>query len=497
MKQHIFGGDSSTPYSTDRADLRSLSGTISGNVRLTCMFASFAFLQFITLGLANHAGEDFLNTGQREHVYYVLQVFVILGFLLHAFFAGLFVNTKKGPGIRRGISYTVFVLYFACAAVMLLTGTDSMFYVIVSVMASLLLGWLGGLAHVHMSRETLTGADVAKCMGIGSAVSVVLQYLLQIRCGVSPLLPVFVLAAFLLLAYTLSGKHQGSAEERAVKTEKTPPRQILFAILITTAFVLFACFYNEYIHHLQIQSDYGAYNVYSWPRLMMVPGYLLFAAVGDRKNGRYVPLSSLCVMLVAMLNVVLIHSPGSHWLNMCLFYLAIAACASYYLLTFWRLAPGTEHPALWAPFGRIIDSGMVLLAGGIHLSALPAPVILGMDIAGVVLIILLMAVSGSFNIGEQPAEIQSEEAGVQQITSEPLSEEEVLDRMRQRYNLTRRETEVLRELVLTEDKQTVISERLSIKVKTLQDYVTRLYRKTGAVTRAGLTALYNESRNQT
>lgn len=68
--------------------------------------------------------------------------------------------------------------------------------------------------------------------------------------------------------------------------------------------------------------------------------------------------------------------------------------------------------------------------------------------------------------------------------------------MRERYDLTPREAEVLRELVLTEDKQTVISERLNIQVKTLQDYVTRLYRKTGAATRAGLTDLYHENRQQ-
>ena len=50
------------------------------------------------------------------------------------------------------------------------------------------------------------------------------------------------------------------------------------------------------------------------------------------------------------------------------------------------------------------------------------------------------------------------------------------------------------QLVLSEDKQTVISERLSIRVKTLQDYVTRLYRKTGAKTRSGLTELFHKAR---
>ena len=68
--------------------------------------------------------------------------------------------------------------------------------------------------------------------------------------------------------------------------------------------------------------------------------------------------------------------------------------------------------------------------------------------------------------------------------------------MKARYNLTRRETEVLRELVLTEDKQTVISERLSIQPRTLQNHVTQLYRKIGAETRAGLTDLFHQCQQQ-
>ncbi|MBO5551785.1 MAG: hypothetical protein J5966_07480, partial [Lachnospiraceae bacterium] len=75
------------------------------SVRMTALFASFVFLQFTTLGLANHAGEGFLNTEQRELIYYVLQVFVILGFLLHAFFTRLLAGTKRS-GMEKVIGYT-------------------------------------------------------------------------------------------------------------------------------------------------------------------------------------------------------------------------------------------------------------------------------------------------------------------------------------------------------------------------------------------------------
>lgn len=128
-----------------------------------------------------------------------------------------------------------------------------------------------------------------------------------------------------------------------------------------------------------------------------------------------------------------------------------------------------------------------------NLSALSTPVVLGLDIAGVALVILLMALGGDFTLSAAEA--------VEVLPApEPtpsLSPEETLAKIRERYDLTPREAEVLRELVLTEDKQTVISERLNIQVKTLQDYVTRLYRKTGVTTRAGLTDLYHENRRQT
>lgn len=475
----------------------------SESTRLTSLFGSFAFLQFAVLGLANHAGEGYLTPVQRDRVYYALQVFVILGYLLYSLFHRFFAGKRVRTAILRG----VFILFPACTAWMLFASTDSLLNVIVSMTAALCLGGIGGAAHLRMSMATVRGAKTARSMGLGSAAAVVLQYLLQIHWGVTLLLPAFLLAAFLLLLLTLRYRAPAQAVEKAAKPEITPRRRLLFSVLISATFIFFSCFYNESIHHLMSQSGYVSANVYSWPRLMLVPGYLLFALIGDRKNGKYVPIASLCIMLTALLNVVLIGNAGTYLLNMCLFYCVIAAFTSYYLLTFWRLAPGTGHPAFWAPFGRMLDSAMVLFTGIMHLSAISAPVVLGMDIAGVAAVIMLMAVSGNFNFSsetavahvmpetENAAEPSETETAVPSFPT-TMSPEEALSRMKERFGLTPRETEVLRELVQTEDIQVAISDRLSIRVKTLQDYVTRLYRKTGVSTRAGLTALYHEAQNR-
>lgn len=423
--------------------------------------------------------------------------------------------------------------------------------------AALCIGAVGGAAHLRMSMAIVSGMDVARFMGLGSAAAVILQYLLQIRWGVTPVLPFFMLVAFILFLFLLRRTAPQVVTEGEGKVELVPSRRICFSVLIASTFILFACYYNESIHHLMIRSDYASANVYSWPRLMMVPVYLLHAVIGDRKKGKLVPVVSLCIMLIALLNVVLIGNAGSYWLNMCFFYIVIAAYTAYYLLTFWRLAPGTRHPALWAPFGRMLDSGMVLLTGAVNFSAFSAFVVLGVDIVGAAVVILLMAINGDLDLAKtqtapelvpaEPERVSPESeitpgksemppseseitpaksemppseaeitlpepemppsapliaspapkiAQTAQKAQTALSPEEALKRMRERYDLTRREAEVLRELVCTEDKQTAISERLEIQVRTLQDYVTRLYRKTGTSTRAGLTDLYHKTMNK-
>ena len=56
-----------------------LPDVFTRTARLTCLFGAFVLLQFTVLALANHAGEGFLSQKQRDQVYFVLQVFVILG----------------------------------------------------------------------------------------------------------------------------------------------------------------------------------------------------------------------------------------------------------------------------------------------------------------------------------------------------------------------------------------------------------------------------------
>ncbi len=442
----------------------------------TALFGSFMFLQLALLGLGNHAGEGWLSEDKRELVYYGLQVLVIAGFLGYAAAK----RYLKGNGLRYAGIADISVLA-AGSLIMPLAGKGSLFYILATFSVMPFLGFLGGAVYHRMSRETAAGEPTALKMGAGCAAAIALQYVLQLQWGETPLLPVFMLASLALTASALSKEPEAETHE---PPEETAPRSLVFACLIAALIILFTGFYNGYIHHLQVQTGYTSYNVYSWPRLMLIPCYLLFAFIGDKRRGRLVPVVSLCISLAAMLNSVLTGSAGAYWLNMCLYYCAIAASAANYDLAFWRIAQGTKRPELWASAGRILDSAMVLICAGCQVSKLSSPAVLALNIITLAALILLMTVSGAFDLSD---------VSKQEIAPELLSPESTLMLIKEQFSLTPRETDVLRELVLTEDKQTAISDRLSISVKVLQKYVTSLYRKTGTGTRSGLSELYHKT----
>ena len=442
------------------------------------LYAAYVFLMLSVLRIASHAGDGFLSVQQQEMVYYVLQIFVILGFFAYAF-----VRERHRIHMERGLRIGILAAFFVCVTAMLF-GKSSPVYMATAFLAATCLGYLGGAVYERMGELAGAGGRVAAIGSVGYAVGIALQYLLQFWRGRSRLLPAAMLLAVCLLAWQLVGKAERPTEaaEAPARRDAPPRRTLLFACLIAAIMLLFLQFYNSYIQHLQIISGYVEYNVYTWPRLVMIPCLLLFALLGARREGRYVPLAALCIALAALLNAVLVGSAGTYRLNMCLFYAALAATVSYYNLVFWRLAPGTKRPALWASMGRVIDSASVLLGALLRIGTLPSAAVMAVNVAGLAALIVLMAVNGDFVFAASEA------------PAAPAPDAETrLAAMASRYGLTPKETALLRELVLTEDKQTVIGERMDLKVKTIQKYVTQIYRKTGATTRSGLTELYHNT----
>ncbi|MBR3245103.1 MAG: hypothetical protein IKF90_20825, partial [Parasporobacterium sp.] len=278
------------------------------------LFASFVYIQFVTLRLGNRAGWGLLSEPHQEFVYFFLQIFVIGGYLLYAFL----ISKVKNPRIQNGIKSVVLVLSCAGAFIMLFSPVNTVLYLIITGITVFLLGCNISAVYEKLAFFIEDESRAGLCIGTGYALAVLLQYVTQLQWTIPVLIAVLLVLAFASLSYlliispktelsTLSQKEQGSLlqkeqgafpQKQQKQDELVPVSRLVVLMIITFALLLLPVFYNSYIHHLQIASGYTEFNVYSWPRLLLAPGMILFGMIGDYKKGKYLPLSVLCMSLV-------------------------------------------------------------------------------------------------------------------------------------------------------------------------------------------------------
>ena len=458
--------------------MKKMKSILQKNINIICtlLFAAFMLLQLVTLRMANQAGRGFLAAEIQDKVYLFIQIIVIMGIICHMILYRL-ISRKVGYG---GAAAALSGMCAVGAEVMLFADTDSAAYLAVSAVTVLCLGFVCGAVYLKLSELISAGARPGACIGVGYALAVALQYAFQLSRTIKPVLALFALLSALGLAYCFL--HTASNDEP--QPEKRSPcvqqSKLIFLVVVTFAMLIFTNFYNIYIHHLQIATGYTEYNVYSWPRLLMIPMILLFGFVGDLKGGKFLPISCLCTVVLAMLIVVL---PGRemYLTAMCLYYISITAVIAYYNMSFPRIAQKTERPALWAVMGRIIDSFFVIITFMPGFSELPAVAVLAMDIAALCVIIVFMALSGDLVFAAQ-----------KELRSEPA---DPFGTVAAKFGISPSEMKVLRELVLTDDKQDAIALRLNISVSTLRHHITSIYKKTGTSSRIALHKLVDGARN--
>lgn len=454
----------------------------------TLLFAAFVLIQFSTMRLANQAGRGYLATEQQEFVYLFLQIIVIAGIMLHMLFYRL---------IRSRRVYDCFVTVVLCIVAfgevtMLFAEESSLFYLVITGLTVLCLGFTIGAVYLKLSAAILEGAKAGACVGIGYAAATALQYVFQLQWTVKPVLLILLIASFTALAIIFQSK-SADREDGAERDNKSlPPTKLIISAVITLSMLLFISYYNSYIHHLQIASGYNDYNVYSWPRLLMIPAILMFCLIGDIRDGRFLPISALCVVVIALLNTALL-GRETYLLNMCLYYISLTAVVAYYHLTFLRMASRTRHPEIWAPMGRLLDSLIVIISFVFRFSELSMSAVLAIDIAALASILVLMAVNGDFNFNAPPEPIKIIET-VSVPVPVPAPVADPFPAIEEEYGISPSEMKVLRELVMTSDKQEMIAERLNISISTLKHHISSIYKKTNVKSRAALCQLAESKR---
>ncbi len=446
---------------------------------LAALFAIYMFEYMVTLTFIDQRSAAITDFTWQLYLHYIDYALVVLGFVSFAL-----LRRVTGRFVFRRTLLLLPSIAYGCTVLLLFFLQNVAAFSAAAIGAAYFLGLLGGMVYFCMAAALADSSRTGRVMALGASAAVLLQYLLQEYWHISVGIPValalgFCAALYLTVRRPWEWLTQNCLPYEAPRPEKVRAMTGTLVRLCLNALCLYAMgtIYDRQMMLLNVQSGYGDYNFYAWPRLFIIAGYLLVGLLSDVSGGKLLSVATLCAALVALLNPVLFGDPAYYAANMSLFYLYLGASLSYYNLAFWRMAPRTGWPELWAGMGRIstnLFSALLTLTPAGRLTMAAA---IGVDAVLFGVLVVSMAMGGELTL-TRPAQ--------------PEAPEQTLERFCRNCRLTPRESEVLQKLLESDDSLQFVAADLAISVRMVQRYVTSIYEKTGAKSRAGLYQRYTQ-----
>ena len=446
---------------------------------LSALFAIYMFEYMVTLTFIDRRSAAITGLAWQLYLHYIDYALVVVGFVSFA----LLRRAATQFAFRRTLLLLPSIAY-GCTVLLLFLLDHVAAFSAAAMGAAYFMGLLGGMVYFCMAAALADSPRMGRVMALGASAAVLLQYLLQEYWHITAAIPValalgFCAALYLTVRRPWEWLTQDCLPYEAPKPEKARAMTGTLARLCLNTLCLYAMgtIYDRQMMLLNVQSGYEDYNLYAWPRLLLIAGYLLVGFLSDMGRGKLLSVATLCIALAALLNPVLLGEPAYYTINMCLFYLYLGASVSYYNLAFWRIAPRAGWPELWAGMGRIVTNLFSALLTLAPIGSLSMPAAIAIDVVLFGVLVVSMAAGGELTL-TRPAQLEAPEQALEQFC---LS-----------CRLTPRESEVLRKLLESDDSLQLIAGDLAISVRMVQRYVTSIYEKTGTKSRTGLHQRYTK-----
>lgn len=229
----------------------------------------------------------------------------------------------------------------------------------------------------------------------------------------------------------------------------------------------------------------GALDVTSWPRLCYLAGLLLAGFLADIRKRAFMPVITLCVLMLSNMAIFFPSDPRHYQLNLSILYFYSGFYVVYFTVLFLDLAPGTRWPLLWAGMGRLCRS---LCVGAFFLCPSDLFGLLGQEYSIVLNTLLLAGVCAIFFWSGQLRDHGAARS------APPLRQAQAIGLFAQKHALTHRETDVLRAVLASSDPLGNIAVCLGISERVMQRHLTSIYAKCGVSGRLELvTAFFGQT----
>ena len=433
-------------------------------------------LYFLVFQLAESAVNDraaiVLDAAAVNGVYAAGLFCTASGYILFGFLYRHFNETA-----RKWVFVSSGTVYLICGFIMYTTGKPEAF-LLASAGCLLAVGYIGGFSHYILAITLRDITYTGRVTSIAIAVGIGVQYVVQNILSPLPALLAWTLMTVLTILSGLSHiKNNCSYLSASPNPVARFPKKHLYMLMAVVALMSMIITLDDNI--CQTLHAQGLINLFGQPLMFYAGSVLLSGYLADRQNRAYLPLATVCVVLISGFAFAFLNQPDTYWINACLLYIYSGFYVSFFTVMFLDVASKSSRPELWAGMGRVVRS--------YTLSVATVPFICLYDFFGILPMMVLSVVLSAgclvlFFTGGMLSSARTSET--------PQDDASSLELFSKKYSLTARETEVLAAIVDNDRGIRELAEELHISERTAYRYITSIYEKTGASSRLGLSLIY-------
>ena len=441
-----------------------------------------AIFTFIFLGI-EYLFVDMISLLVSENTVVLSQNYVLgtscLGFVLYPLYNRYFKGLSRR--ICIGISAIIIV---ALITIIYLHPT----YLITLITGLILFLFLGGLGGVTSYKAICILPDqkyLAKCVGLSYMIGIILQFINNNFVSL-PLIENIVLDIFMgilmFILTTIPNTLNHHLDVSKVKKE----RQICGGLLILLVFMM-SCVFSTLDNAVTFLHATGEVNIEEFPRVLLALSGLLGGIIFDFKDRRFMSMIMYCVMLLSTICIVVLKYSESLLIGLLIFYMTSGFFVVFFTASFMEIASYMKFPDLWAGLGRAVNNLAAVILSRSSLVLINSQGNLMVVVLVICLFVIVTIIASTYSLQRK---VLIEKLGESKIAL--FSKEEKLLKIKEQYTFTPREIEVFEYLTSTEDSVQDIANNMYISKRTLERYISSIYKKTDVKSRIGLLNIYNK-----
>ena len=441
-----------------------------------------AIFTFIFLGI-EYLFVDMISLLVSENTVVLSQNYVLgmscLGFVLYPLYNRYFKGLSRR--ICIGISATIIV---ALITIIYLHPT----YLITLITGLILFLFLGGLGGVTSYKAICILPDqkyLARCVGISYMIGIILQFINNSFVSL-PLIENIVLDIFIgilmFILTTIPNTLNHHLDVSKVKKE----RQICGGLLILLVFMM-SCVFSTLDNAVTLLHATGEVNIEEFPHVLLALSGLLGGIIFDFKDRRFMSMIMYCVMLLSTICIVVLKYSESLLTGLLIFYMTSGFFVVFFTASFMEIASYMKYPDLWAGLGRAVNNLAAVILSRSSLILINSQSNLMVVVLVICLFVLVTIIASTYGLQRKKLIEKLSESRMALLTKE-----EKLLKIKEQYTFTPREIEVFEYLTSTEDSVQDIANNMYVSKRTLERYISAIYKKTGVKSRIGLLNIYNK-----